>query len=359
MVRANADPGGGYFRRQHFPTEADTFAAPALHVTGNEDIGGSGPRCFNLFRRRATTAAARDHQHLIFAAAPHSGHRLAGAHTVRGARDFGDTRFPYYRTFVDWFDHWLRGGAPGVADWPKAKWFVTGRNAWDIGPAYPPADVEPLRLFLRPGEGRRGGLDLGAPAGQAAMRFRYDPLDPTPSEPPGTQTDLIGASFIDRAALEARSDLLVFDSPPLIRPLEIAGPIRAELSVSSDALDTDFVTVLHEVDARGQAIYVTHGIMRMRWREGFDRARPMTKGQVYRIGIDLWFCNIRFAAGNRLRLHVSSAHFPFFDRNLNTGADNYTTTATYAAENVVHCGAAHPSALILPARQKAGGPLFL
>ena len=348
MVRANAEPGGAYFKSQRFLTEADSFSTPTLHLSGNEEVGGSGPRCFSLFRRRAVNAAARDHQHLIFAASPHSGHRLASAHTVRGVRDFGDTRFPYFKIFVDWFDHWLRGGVTGVEAWPKAQWFVTGRNKWEAGDSYPPADVRPLYLHLQAGEGRRGGLSTAAPPPGDAMRYRYDPLDPTPSEPPATHTDMIGVAFADRAPLEARADLLVFTSPPLTRALDIAGPVTVALAVSSDSPDTDFVAVLHEVDARGRAIFVTHGITRMRWLEGFDRARPMTPGEVYRIELDLWFANLAFQPGSRVRLHVASAHFPFFDRNLNTGDDNGTTTAARVATNSVHLGPS--SFLTLPAR---------
>lgn len=354
MMTANAAPGSGYFQRQGFLTEADSFAAPALHVTGNEEVGGSGPRTWALMRRRATTTAARDHQHLIFAAAPHSGHRRASAHTIRGAREFGDTRFPYYRTFVDWFGHWLRDEGDTVAAWPKARWFVTGRNEWEGGPAYPPRDARPLRLHLRPGEGQRGALGR-QPARAGVMRYRYDPRDPTPSTPAGVPTDLIGMAPIDRASIEARSDLLTFTTPPLARPLEVVGGIAAVLSVGSDAPDTDVVAILHEVDTAGRAIYVTHGVLRMRWRDGLERAEAMREDETYRVALDLWFANIRFGAGNRLRLHVASACFPFFDRNLNTGADNYTTTATRIATNALRFGPDLDNWLELSARGGTAG----
>ena len=156
--------------------------------------------------------------------------------------------------------------------------------------------------------------------------------------------------FSDRIAIEQRSDVLVYTSAPLTRDLEVAGAIKAVLSVSSSAPDTDFVVVLHEVDQAGRAIGVTHGITRMRYREGMGSPAMMRPGQTYSIDVDLWFANIRFARGNRLRLHVSSAFFPFFDRNLNTGASNYTTSETRVAINSVHHAPTRPSRLILPAR---------
>ena len=347
MMRENADPGSGYWREHRFLTRTDRFATPALHVTGNEEVGGSGARCFRLFRDNASTKLARDHQYLLFAAAPHSGHARASEHTTRRFRDFGDTRFPYYKTFVDWFGRWLRDDAIAVESWPRARFFVTGRNAWDADAAYPPADAAPQRLFLHP-----GGLLAAAPpdADAPAASFLYDPADPTPSDLPGAGSELVGIGFADRAALGERGDVLTYATAPLAEPVEIAGAITLDLHVSSDAPDTDFVAVLLEIDAEGRAVNVTHGIARMRWRDGFDRPRFMRSGEIYPVTIDLWFANIRFCAGSRIGLHIASSHFPYFDRNLNTGADNYTSSDMAVAANTVHHDADHPSALVLPVR---------
>lgn len=353
MMRANDHPTGRYWADQRFLDARDRFDAPALHLTGNEDQGGSGPRLFNLMRANATSAFAREHQHLIFAASPHSGHARSSAHTVRGARDFGDTRLPYFKTFVEWFGHWLRDDPMPSPGWPKARFFVTGRNRWDESASYPPPDVRPLRLWLHGGTERRGALRSAPPGEDAPARYRYDPADPTPSDLPDAKAELIGVGFGDRAVLETRTDLLVYTSPPLDSDLDIVGAVTVELSVSSSARDTDFVAVLLEVDGAGRAINVTHGVVRMRWRGGLERKALMTPGEIYRAPIDLWFANIRIARGNRLRLHIASSHFPFFDRNLNTGEDNYTTTAMTVADNVIHHAAQTPSCLILSIRGRA------
>lgn len=349
-MRENADPGSSYWERQGFLTRTDQFATPALHITGNEEVGGSGARCFRLFRENASTQLARDNQYLLFAAAPHSGHPRASEHTTRGLRDFGDTRFPYYRTFVDWFGRWLRDDDAGVEGWPRARFFVTGRNEWETADSYPPVDAEPRRLYLGP----EGTLGLDPPAaGAAPSTFIYDPADPTPSDLPGAGSELIGIGFADRSPLSARADVLGYASPPLAEPLEIAGAIEVALHVSSDAPDTDFVAVLLEIDGAGRAINVTHGVVRMRWRAGFDRPRFMEPGETYAVRLDLWFANIRFAAGSRIGLHIASSHFPYFDRNLNTGADNYTTMGTRVASNSVHHDRGHPSFVLLPVRHGA------
>ena len=60
-----------------------------------------------------------------------------------------------------------------------------------------------------------------------------------------------------------------------------------------------------------------------------------------------------FAPGHRVRLEVSSSNFPRFDRNLNTGGNNYDESKPIVARNVVHHSAQYPSSItitVVPAR---------
>jgi putative CocE/NonD family hydrolase len=66
------------------------------------------------------------------------------------------------------------------------------------------------------------------------------------------------------------------------------------------------------------------------------------------VKIDLQVTSNYFGAGHRIRLEVSSSNFPRFERNLNTGGNNYDETAWKVAENVVHHDKDHPSYLMLP-----------
>jgi predicted acyl esterase len=351
MMRRSADPGDRYWRDHGFLSDKDRIDTPTLHLTGPTEQGGSGAQLFQLFRRIAVSARARDNQKLLFTPAPHSMHHQATADYAIGQRRFGDTRFAYYRTFIDWWGHWLRGEVNDVESWPAVRAFMAGRNAWEDMDDFPPSDVGEVKLHL----GADGGLGLAAPE-PGHVGYRYDPGDPTPSEPGGADTPLVGVGYADRSGLETRPDLIAFTSAPLTAPLKLAGAVSVRLYVSSSAKDTDFVAVLLEVDGEGRALNITHGVSRMRWRDGFDAPLWMTPKEIYPVTIDLWFAAIEVAAGKRLRLHVASAYFPAFDRNLNTGGDNFTETAFVAADNEVHCGGQHGSYVALPAR---GGTIAL
>jgi putative CocE/NonD family hydrolase len=347
FIRRSENPADPYWRQQGFLAEDDEIDSPAMHISGFQEQGGSGPQLWSLFRRKARSALARDNQVWVFSPSPHSQAHLSSEHTTWGVRDFGDTRFPYYRKYVEWFGHWLRGDANDVEQWPKAHWYVAGRNQWEQGAEFPPPDSSELRLYLR-SDGRLSSL---APDSEESPdSYQYDPADPTPSEPPGADKDLIGIGFADRSGYESRPDVLAYTTEKLAGPLEIAGRVKLMLQVSSSAKDTDFAAVLCERNEAGQVINVCHGIMRMRWRESLEQPVWMEAGKVYEIELDMWFATMRFERGSRISLQIMSASFPAFERNLNTGESNYTSSDWVVANNSIHHSPSHLSYITLPAR---------
>jgi predicted acyl esterase len=51
----------------------------------------------------------------------------------------------------------------------------------------------------------------------------------------------------------------------------------------------------------------------------------------------------QFQPGHRLRIEISSSNFPRFDRNLNTGGNNYDEAAGVVAHNALHHSRRYPS----------------
>ena len=151
--------------------------------------------------------------------------------------------------------------------------------------------------------------------------------------------------MFDQASLETRPDILVYTSPPLANGLTIAGTVKLVLQVSSDAKDTDFNAKLLDVDAEGRSWNIMNGVLRARYREGMTKKVLMEPGKVYQVEVSLKATAYHFRPGHRLRLHLTSSDFPLYDRNLNTGGNNYDETAFVKATNSVHYGS---SRLILP-----------
>src|SRR5262249_46087242 len=151
-----------------------------------------------------------------------------------------------------------------------------------------------------------------------------------------------------------RRDALVFTSAPLTKPIEITGQMSATLWAATDAKDTDWNVMLLDVFPDGHAERVQDGLARARFRKGYDKEVMLTPGSAERYDIDLWFTSRVFPAGHRLRVSVSSALFPKYDRNLNTGGNNERdSTFVVAHQHLLH-DAGHESFVVLPVIPRLG-----
>jgi hypothetical protein len=216
---------------------------------------------------------------------------------------------------------------------PPVRVFDPGARRWREAACWPPAGVVPKRLFLRGGGGAQGDagdgrLDAEAPgAFEPEDRFVYDPADATPSD----------------AGRAVRGDVLCYASEPLAASLELAGRVRAELHVASDAPSADFCARLVEQDAEGEERPLCEGILRLE----VDAAAPASSPR--RISVECGSVCWRLAPGSRLRLEISSASHPHFDRNPGTGEDPAAAgpdAGAVVAQRVFH-DAAHASSLLL------------
>src|SRR4029450_6911604 len=99
---------------------------------------------------------------------------------------------------------------------------------------------------------------------------------------------------MDQRAVSGRKDVLKFESEPLKQAIEIAGPLTAELAVSTDARDTDFMVKLIDVYPNGYEALVQDGAFRLRYVNGFDKQAQIQPGAEYTIKIDLWSTALAF-----------------------------------------------------------------
>jgi uncharacterized protein len=340
-----------------FLTGEERFDVPALHINGWYDFGVAETLYeFNLLRERAVTERGRNNQFALISPTTHCMSERAQARTIVGERDLGDARFGHVALYRRWFDHWLKGIDNGVEHEPKVQLYVMGKNVWRAEREWPLARTRFTPFYLH-SQGNAnslwgdGNLSTIAPVAEPSDRYSYDPRTPVPSRGgpvccTGTP-DAPEGSF-DQSEVEARHDVLVYTTPPLKRGVEVTGPLKAILYVSSDARDTDFTAKLVDVYPDGAAYNVQEGILRARYREGFGRKVFMQPGGVYKVEIDLQATSNWFAPGHRIRVEIASSNFPRFDRNLNTGGNNFDERSWRVARNVIHHSAKYSSHVMLP-----------
>jgi putative CocE/NonD family hydrolase len=313
---------------------------------------------FNYFRKNAVSETAKNNQFVIIAPTAHCSFERATEHTIVGARDVGDARLDYVDIYLKWFDYWLKGKENGITNMPKVQYYVMGRNEWRSADVWPLQKTQYTKYYLH-SDGHansrygKGWLSTEVPENEPSDRFIYDPGNPVPTVG-GQRGTSYGtpAGAIDQARVEIRNDVLVYTTSVLEEGIELTGPITAILYVSSSAKDTDFTAKLVDVYPDGTAYNIQEGILRVRYREGFTKKVWMKKGEVYKIQIDLDATSNYFKQGHRIRVQVSSSDFPLWERNLNTGGNNYDETEWVVAENSIHHSKKYPSHIILPIIQE-------
>jgi predicted acyl esterase len=271
-----------------------------------------------------------------------------------GDLEIGDARYRgvdngYTKLFLAWFAQWLAGDESDVAEMPPVQLFVMGKG-WMSADAWPPPGVQYTPFYLAPDGGARlrhedGLLQTSPPSEDGASTFVYDPQLPVPNRGGGC------CGFdaaLDQRPVEMRRDVLVFSTPPLEEGVTVVGPIEVKLHVSSSARDTDFIVKLVDVHPDGKAINLNDDGFRVRYRNGFDQVALMESGETYEITLPNMVTGNHFPAGHRIRLDITSSCFPLYERNLNTGGNNYDETESVVAENSVHFGPARPSRVVLP-----------
>ena len=351
--------------RRGYLEPSDTVDVPGLHVNSWYDFGvRESIATWRHFIEAGGSRESRNNQYLLIGGGTHCANEEASANTMVGARPIGDARFEFRDLYLKWFNRWLKGDRDALAGMPRVRYYLLGKNEWRVADQFPPRAAKQIELHLRSGGSANSLFGDGSLVATLAQDFPgrsdsfvYDPANPVPSLGGplccALNEDSAPGAF-DQTAIESRADVLVYQTEPLDAPLTVVGPVDLVLFVSSDASDTDFTAKLVDVHPDGRAFNVQEGILRARYREGFDREVFMEPGRVYELTVDLQATANHFGRGHRLRLEVSSSNFPRWDRNLNTGGRNYDETIWRKARNTVHHGGRHPSRLKLWVLAKTG-----
>ena len=315
---------------------------------------------FNLLRDKSKFPEAADNQYLVIAPTLHCSFKRATENTIVGERSVGDARLDYDALTYSWFDYWLKGQENGVkSKLPRVQYFTMGSNKWQQSETWPPKEAVATPFYLNSNgkansRNGNGALTLSVPKTDLPDQFSYDPANPVNSF--GGNVCCIGNAIqggsLDQQTMELREDILVYSTPPLTEDVEITGFIESVLFVSSDAKDTDFTLKLIDVYPDGKAYNLDETIQRVRYREGYDKEVFMEKDKVYEVKLSALSTSNFFPKGHQIRIEISSSNFPRFDRNLNTGGNNYDEKVGVVAKNKVHHSTKYPSRIILPMIKK-------
>lgn len=335
--------------KDHFAHEArhKDVDVPALSGTGWYDQQVGTIKQFSGMRANGKTEFARENQRLIVGP---WGHTTLSLGRRVGALDFGPAaEWDYFEMADAWFAKWLKGERTAADDWAPAQIFVMGRNQWRHDDQWPPKGMRETPWYFHSGGhadsfAGDGTLSPEPPSDEPADQYDYDPRDPvmTIYTKSGQQVPM------DQRPLDGRRDILRYTSPPLSEALEVVGPVSVILHAASSAPDTDFIAKLVDVHPDGFVQELCYGLIRARHRNGTDRTDLITPGEVYEYTITLNPTGNCFMPGHRIRVDIQSSDFPNFDRNHNTGGDDYFESTLATAHQTVFHDSVRPSHVLLP-----------
>lgn len=318
-----------------------------LHVSGwydDEEIGT--PLNFS-----SLVAAERARQRLLMGP---WGHAVNTTRTL-GEVDFGpDALIDLDRYVLDFLDRHVRGKTSepdAEAEPAPVRIFVMGVNEWRDEQQWPPASAESFTFYLSSGGRANSRFGDGVLASSPITddeppdEWIHDPDRPVPFITDESSAQIGGPD--DYAGVETRGDVLVYTSEPLSQAVELIGPVRLVAHVETSAADTDVTAKLLDVHPNGFAQRLCDGLVRLRYRNGFDQIATVKPGEVYEVEVIMWDTCVRIAAGHRLRVEVASSAFPKFAVNLGTGGDMVTETDGVIATNRLWHTPARPTRLLV------------
>ena len=345
-----------YWKQVSIEESHPAIGVPAFNFGGWYDIFLGGTiRNYMRMRDLGANALARDGQRLTIGPWIHGGSPAS----VSGEYNFGTRAaggaIDLMGEMLRFYDYVLLSEDNGFTDDRPVRIFVMGENAWRYEDEWPLSRAEVTNYYIHSG-GRAnslngdGTLSPEQPGDEPADVFVYNPINPVPTVGGQLCCDpaFMANGAFDQRWVEARDDVLVYSTPPLLEDVEVTGPITMTLYASTSAFDTDFTAKLVDVEPSGYVRNLTDGIIRARYRAPRQPASFIQPGAVYEYQIDLWATANLFKKAHQIRIEVSSSNFPRFDRNTNT-AEPIGSDASFipALQNVYH-SAEYPSHVTLP-----------
>jgi len=225
---------------------------------------------------------------------------------------------------VPFFNYYLKGKG-SVDQIKEANIFISGKNEWRTFPTWPSANMQMQSYAL----GKNGQLH----ANPKSSIGSYDEYISDPSKPVPYIEDVLPdrtKEYMtdDQRFAARRTDVLVYQTDILKQDLTMAGPIEADLLVSTTGTDADFVVKVIDVfpdnfENKHPTEYVMNGyqmlvrgeVMRGKFRNSFEKPEAFVPGKPTRVKFTLPDIAHCFKRGHRLMIQVQSSWFPLVDRN--------------------------------------------
>ncbi|UCC38754.1 MAG: CocE/NonD family hydrolase [Candidatus Aminicenantes bacterium] len=346
------------FWKNMSPADGDYkhYNIPILTITGHFDGDQPGAMAYYFKHMKFGIEEGKEKHYLIMGPYDHAGTR--NPRKELGGLVFGDNcLLDMHQIHLEWFDWTLKGKDKPEFLKKRVCYYMMGENQWRYVDRIEEISNKTQALYLSSQEGRAsdvfhsGYLEQTPPQNkQRADKFVYDPLKLMAEEKylkqnPNYYTD-------PSAAFE--EDILIYQSAPIEKDIEVAGYIKLKAYLELDVPDTDFGVGLFEIKPDGTSVFLGNDMMRARYRKSLSKEELVKPGEVNLYEFKrFYFFARKLEKGSRLRLIISSLNSPDLAKNYNSGgvvADETAKDAKKATIRLYH-DKKYPSALELPIKE--------
>jgi uncharacterized protein len=329
------------------PDVAAHIDIPVLAITGFHD-GDQAGCLYNWDLIESSEAKAATCRHLLIGPWRHA-QMSTGKTAPMGEIDFDkNANVALPKAILRFFDAYMRGDEASRAKLPeRCRLYTTGSNEWHQTSKYPPENSELLSWYLSSGGHANssfgdGRLLFGPPSEESPDQLPVDWNVPVPAVG-------IGEDARDN---EARFDVLVYTSQPLVEDVTVLGPVRAELHIAVNATDCDIVVRIEDVHPDGVVVNMTgefgFGSFRARYRDGFDQEKLLTPGTPARLEFHICHMGHVFKTGHRVRVALCATVANVLDPNHHTGEPVKSAQTRFEAIETVFHDSKRPSRVFMP-----------
>jgi uncharacterized protein len=308
-----------------WPTLIDRLQVPSHFTAGWWDLFLRGQ-----LRDWARHSERQRGSRLVVEATDHAGHDWGDGPTSDPIADFAAlaARMPTILAAEVAFLRRHLAAANGSTDSPPVSWMLThvGRQR---SPVWPPPGAATRCFHLADGghahRGPEGGsLAVRPDSVPVEARWRHDARNLVPS----LEGEAVEGWFRppDERLTQVRDDVLTFTSDAIREPMDLAGPIRADLVVTASAGGGHVMAKLCDVFPTGEARRIADGACRL---DG---------GSTRVVTVDLGSAGYRVRPGHRLRLEISASAFPRYIWHPGTSADPWDAVQGRVVEMALRTG---------------------
>lgn len=225
---------------------------------------------------------------------------------------FGSNTSAHFQQMeFDFFNYYLKG--KGTFDAGEATVFVTGTNEWKTFTQWPPKEAVTASWWLN--DDHKLLLQKGTVKGMD--EYVSDPADPIPYINQKSDDRINEYLAADQTFASQRKDVVYYESEQLPANLTLAGPITADLFVSTSGTDGDFIVKVIDVlpDEKQTQQLVRAEVLRGKFRNSFEKSEPFVPNKITPLKLVLNSTAHTFLKGHKIMIQVQSSWFPLVDLN--------------------------------------------